>query len=1030
MVTEFFETLIQQVYEYQCEGTTVLCGDFNARCGVLEDYIAGVDDVSHRTVIDYTENEYGSSFIEFLIQCGMCMLNGRSSKNEFTCISNKGKSVVDYITVPSEQINMFSDFNVFSMSDLSDRGLLPPTHIPDHSLLSVVMNIQLHDHMTQERVSPQSNYRRDKASFNVSAIPDSFLDNIDITQKLQLIATAENINLEYRTFCETIEEEMKDKLEVRKKSKNKTKYAKAKQYWNTDLNEQWLKVRKFEREWKKFQGSCENRKRLKNAYCQERKAFDTMHRRCKRRHQAEMQNQLIDKYTHDQNSFWKEIGNTGVADDRRHHIPWQVHTDNEVITDISEVLLQWEKDFSSILKDVPESFNESHYKNVMDLIENDAVPQLYDGEVESLSSPITIDEVIAAVNRAKSGKTMGIDNIPTEVLKNRNAVILLHKIIDGCFESGEVPVDWQRGIIHPIPKSSSKDPHKPLNYRGITISSIPGKIYASVLNNRLTKWLEENNILSESQNGYRKDRSCLDHLYTLSSIIQTRKFRRQSTFVCFVDAHKAFDSVNRNCLWYKLRQLGLKGKMLSAIQSLYRDVQSCVKVNDRTTNWFPVELGVKQGCPLSPTLFSVYINDLASEIDHVNSGVGIGENQISLLMFADDIAIISGSEIGLQGQINKLEEWCSKWRIKLNTDKTKVVHYRTEHTPRSAASFLYLEKELEYVDKYKYLGLWLHEHLTWNYTVQELYLTANRALNVLICRHYSLGGISVDIFKKLFDSYVKPVMTYGSAIWGLNQYPNMKRLQLRAAKFILGVPKRCSNASTLADLGWEPYTVLLKTEAIRYLCKLRNMDMYRLPKQFHSWALNFSGKCWEKRMKILLSSINMDYLWHMFPVNCKEMTKLGSQNLADSERSKWYKDMWDNKKLQYYRIHKRHFETAGYTVCLPRYQRSTMALLRSGCLPLRMETGRWTKPTTPVEQRVCPFCPGQIESEIHFLLNCRLYDDLRRQLELQAELVIPGYGNLCTLSKYCCIMENTEKHFINFLGRSIYKMTVRRQSHL
>jgi hypothetical protein len=216
----------------------------------------------------------------------------------------------------------------------------------------------------------------------------------------------------------------------------------------------------------------------------------------------------------------------------------------------------------------------------------------------------------------------------------------------------------------------------------------------------------------------------------------------------------------------------------------------------------------------------VYVNDLACEVESVNFGINIGGNQLSLLMFADDIAILSGSELGLQKQINKLDDWCVKWRIKLNTDKTKVVHYRTKNVPRSGTIFRYSQSQLEYVNKYKYLGLWLHEHLEWKYTVQELYLTANRALNVLICRQYSLEGVPVDIFKKLFDSYVKPIMTYGSAIWGLNQYPNMKRLQLRAEKCTLGIPKRCCNASTLADLGWDSYSVLLKTEAVRFLCRL------------------------------------------------------------------------------------------------------------------------------------------------------------------------------------------------------------------
>ena len=220
-----------------------------------------------------------------------------------------------------------------------------------------------------------------------------------------------------------------------------------------------------------------------------------------------------------------------------------------------------------------------------------------------MNSPITLDEVKAALNKVKNGKAFGTDDIPTEVLKNPKAERLLGEVIQQCFEAGEVPEYWLRGVINPIPKCSSKDPRVPMNYRGITIGSIPCKVYSTILNARLTTWLESNQVISDSQNGYRKNRSCLDHLYTIASIIQTRKEKRKSTFVCYVDAQKAFDSVNRMCLWYKLQTLGIHGQFLKALQSLYEDYKCCVRINEEKTNWFSVPQGVKQGCPISPTLF-------------------------------------------------------------------------------------------------------------------------------------------------------------------------------------------------------------------------------------------------------------------------------------------------------------------------------------------------------------------------------------------------------------------------------------------
>ena len=101
-----------------------------------------------------------------------------------------------------------------------------------------------------------------------------------------------------------------------------------------------------------------------------------------------------------------------------------------------------------------------------------------------------------------------------------------------------MPTEWTKGIINPIPKSDTQDARNPLSYRGISLLSVPYKIYADILNQRLTKWLEENKLLVEEQNGYRKKQNCVEHIYTLYTIINSRKLSKQSTYVCFIDYKK------------------------------------------------------------------------------------------------------------------------------------------------------------------------------------------------------------------------------------------------------------------------------------------------------------------------------------------------------------------------------------------------------------------------------------------------------------------------------------------------------------
>ncbi|CAC5379161.1 unnamed protein product [Mytilus coruscus] len=121
------------------------------------------------------------------------------------------------------------------------------------------------------------------------------------------------------------------------------------------------------------------------------------------------------------------------------------------------------------------------------------------------------------------------------------------------------------------------------------------KIYCNILNNRLVFWEEERGVLNYEQNVFRKGLSTIDHISTLTSIIECRKLKRMSTYAAFIDFKKAYDSINRQLLFIKLNDLGINGTMFNALRSLYNDVRSCVRVNGFSTDWFSVNCELKQG---------------------------------------------------------------------------------------------------------------------------------------------------------------------------------------------------------------------------------------------------------------------------------------------------------------------------------------------------------------------------------------------------------------------------------------------------
>ena len=214
--------------------------------------------------------------------------------------------------------------------------------------------------------------------------------------------------------------------------------------------------------------------------------------------QNEIEN-LVDTNSKD---FWKYIGRVGVGEERKKSIPMEIITEDGLISqNIPLVLKKWRDSFCELLNPVDTDISEIEQPvNVSVNGDNGAV----------LNAEISVGEIKGAVKATKNNKAYGEDGLPAEVLKNDCLLDILTKLFNKCFTTGVIPDIWKQGIIQPIPKSSTSGIRDPLNYRGITVTSIVYKIYCNILNKRLTLWETENSIISDAQNGFRKGRSTLD----------------------------------------------------------------------------------------------------------------------------------------------------------------------------------------------------------------------------------------------------------------------------------------------------------------------------------------------------------------------------------------------------------------------------------------------------------------------------------------------------------------------------------------
>ncbi len=187
--------------------------------------------------------------------------------------------------------------------------------------------------------------------------------------------------------------------------------------------------------------------------------------------------------------------------------------------------------------------------------------------------------------------------------------------------------------------------------------------------------------------------------------------RNKRLYCTFVDLTKAFDSINRNALWFKLNKLGLNGKMLRIVRAMYSSVKCSIRHGGAYSDYMDISLGLKQEEIMSPLLYSLFVEDLELSLqDNVAPGLSIDDITLILLLFADDMVIMGETREELQQNLNLLEQYCDKWGLVANMQKTKVVIFRKRGRASAEERWFYKGSELSNVDNFNYLGV------TFNYT--------------------------------------------------------------------------------------------------------------------------------------------------------------------------------------------------------------------------------------------------------------------------------------------------------------------------
>ena len=669
--------------------------------------------------------------------------------------------------------------------------------------------------------------------------------------------------------------------------------------------------------------------------------------------------------------------------------------------------MEQKQDDSVFKQSISEQRWTSHFKTIFQNKEHKPLPK-NTAETGALDHEITEEELKLGAYILKNGKASGHDSISDEMLSCLMEVRpeILTKLFNALLKN-PISIDkWNVSMISPVHKSGSKiDPD---NYRAISLLSCFSKLFASILNQRLTKFAIENKIFSRSQLGFLSGCRTSDALLILHNLIDFYcKKRNQYIFGCFVDFQKAFDSVPRNLIFQKLLNHNINGKFYDCLINMYTEDRACIKIGDFITPPFPTNQGVRQGCILSPTLFNIFLSDLQDitereqcEPVEIQEGTSLG-----CLIWADDLLLLSKSEMGLKNMLAALNSYTMKNGMKINIKKTKVMIFNKggRHIRRN----LYCGKDkVETTRLYKYLGFMVTPSGEIATGLKDL---KDRALRAFMKLKNKMGITFRKhplITIKLFRTLVEPILLYASDFWGILKLPQNNPIEnvfLSFCKQLLGVQKQTTNIGVFLELGQVPLSLLAQKNSIknwvRIVTKTKCNDNVIM--SYENAVLK--NLTWPTRIENTLSVIGMR---EQFMVRDEDSHLKALQRMTDIFNQEALSDIQrEESKLRTYSLFK---TSLGYEQYLSKIrnieERTAFTKLRLSNHSLMIEKGRHLK--IEKNARFCPFCPNDVEDEKHFLMDCKLFSTLRNELHAKTRNVISAFYFMSKTQKFITLMNN------------------------
>ena len=559
------------------------------------------------------------------------------------------------------------------------------------------------------------------------------------------------------------------------------------------------------------------------------------------------------------------------------------------------------------------------------------------------------------------------------------------------------------------------------NYRGITLLSVLGKLFTRIMNNRLVTWAEEYRIYVKAQGGFRPGRSTVDNIFVLDGIMNSYLSSGKALYSAFIDFSKAFDYVVRDNLWYKLIKAGVSGKMLTMIRSISEHVKTKVFFQGNKSDEFECSLGVRQGDCLSPSLFAMYINDLEHVLISNQCGIEFGQYKMSLMLYADDVILLSDKSAGLQKALDVMQNYSNRWKLKINTNKSKILVFKKGRR-RANERWIYGNAELQQTNSIPYLGIVFTQGGAMTTAQKTLSEQALKATFDLQKKISNFDYINPPELKDLFYKMVVPILNYSAEVWGFHLGVDVERVHLKFLKNLLGVKRSTQNDFIYGEYGTTPLNEIRKIQILKYWARIVSNEKSGMVTNCYNVMYNHSlitENCtnWASRVSDLLFSLGFGECWFQQSVgDIQAFISIADQRIKDQYLQQWHGNLESSTRARTYRALRPNFTCQTYLHCIHSSEHlKSLARFVTSSHRLRVETGRWDKPPVPYAQRKCQICDIEIEDEFHFMFVCPLYNADRTKL-------LPRYYRVNpSMQKFIDLMNETNPRLINRTAKFIYK---------